>query len=267
MGEQLPHADLFEVRADFVRDLDLRALLAGRARPLLLTCRPESEGGRWPDGDAAGRRRILAEAVELGFDYVDVEARAGFDEIVAAKAGRGLVLSWHDFEGTPDGLDALYERMAAQRPDVVKIAVRARSAADLGRLLAFARRCAPRARTGRTGPRRDRHGPRGHGLARPGRPLRRAVHVRGADAAAARRRPGQLPARAARLDVPRRLDRPRRRASTASSAATSCAACRRRSTTAPSQRSASTRSTSRCRRSRSTPSCAPCRRSASRASA
>ena len=33
---------------------------------------------------------------------------SGFDDVVAAKAGRGLVLSWHDFEGTPDDLDAVY---------------------------------------------------------------------------------------------------------------------------------------------------------------
>ena len=150
MEEQLPDADLFELRADFVRDLDLPALLAARSRPLLLTCRPEAEGGRWPDGDPDGRRQVLARAVELGFDMVDVEARSGFDEIVAAKAGRGLVLSWHDFAGTPDGLDTIYERMAAVKPDVVKIAVRARSVSDLGRLLAFARRRAPG--PGRPGP-------------------------------------------------------------------------------------------------------------------
>jgi len=145
MAELAAVADLFEVRADFVRDLDLGALLAVRSKPILLTCRPASEGGRWPDSDAAARRCVLDEAVARGFDLVDVEARAGFDDVVAAKAGRGLVLSWHDFAGTPDDLDAIFERMAAARPDVVKIAVRARSILDLARLLAFARRrCAAR---------------------------------------------------------------------------------------------------------------------------
>jgi 3-dehydroquinate dehydratase/shikimate dehydrogenase len=145
MREQEADADLFEVRADYVRDLNLPALLAERRRPLLFTCRPEAEGGRWPDRDAEGRRRTLLRAVELGFDLVDVEARAGFDDVVAAKAGRGLVLSWHDFEGTPGELDPIFERMATLKPDVVKIAVRARSIADLGRLLAFAKRRSARA--------------------------------------------------------------------------------------------------------------------------
>jgi 3-dehydroquinate dehydratase/shikimate dehydrogenase len=135
-----PLADLFEVRADFVRDLDLAALLRARKKPILLTCRPESEGGRFPDRDHQARRRLLAEAVDRGFDLVDVEARAGFADVVASKAGRGLVLSWHDFEGTPEDLDGIHARLAAPHPDVVKIAVTARSVRDLGRLLAFSAR-------------------------------------------------------------------------------------------------------------------------------
>jgi 3-dehydroquinate dehydratase/shikimate dehydrogenase len=144
MAALAPVADVFEVRADFVRDLDLAALLAARTKPILFTCRPESEGGRFPDRDREARRRLLSEAVTRGFDLVDVEARSGFADVATSKAGRGLVLSWHDFEGTPDDLDAIHEELAAQRPDVVKIVVTARSAADLGRLLAFAARHAGR---------------------------------------------------------------------------------------------------------------------------
>ncbi|HXY41753.1 MAG TPA: type I 3-dehydroquinate dehydratase, partial [Vicinamibacteria bacterium] len=140
MAGLLPHADLFEVRADFLRDLDLAALLRGRRRPLLFTCRTQAEGGRWPDGERERLHLLLAEALELGFDLVDVEARAGFSDLLKARGGRGLVLSWHDFDGTPGDLDAVYERMAACRPEVVKIAARARGIHDLGRLLAFARR-------------------------------------------------------------------------------------------------------------------------------
>jgi len=139
MTELAPWADLFEVRADHVSDLDLGALLAARTRPILFTCRSESEGGI-PGRDPRVRRELLLEAVARGFDLVDVEARSGFDDVVAAKRGHGLVLSWHDTAGTPDDLDAIYEGLAAERPDVVKIAVTARSIRDLGRLLALAAR-------------------------------------------------------------------------------------------------------------------------------
>jgi len=148
MAALAPVADLFEVRADFVRDRDLAALLAARTKPILFTCRPESEGGRFPDRDHEARRRLLSEAVSRGFDLVDVEARAGLADVIAAKAGRGLVVSWHDFEGTPEDLEAIHDRIAALHPDVVKIAVTARSVADLGRLLAFAA-----GHVGRPGPR------------------------------------------------------------------------------------------------------------------
>ncbi len=143
MEELSPMADLFEVRADVLRDLDLDALLRARPKPLLFTCRPESEGGRWPDADTEGRRCLLREAVERGFDLVDVELRSGFDDVIAAKAGDGLVLSFHDLEGLPDDLDGLHAQMAAAGADVIKIVGTARSVADLGRLMAFARRQPP----------------------------------------------------------------------------------------------------------------------------
>ncbi len=138
MAALAPVADLFEVRADFVSDLDLPTLARARTKPILLTCRSAAEGGT--STDPARRRAILAEAIALGFDLVDLEARSGLDELADAKRGRGLVLSWHDFDGTPDDLEAIYGRMAAGRPDVVKIVTRARGVSDLGRVLAFARR-------------------------------------------------------------------------------------------------------------------------------
>jgi 3-dehydroquinate dehydratase/shikimate dehydrogenase len=136
-------ADLFEVRADYLRDADLGSLLEARTKPMLFTCRTESEGGRFPDRDREALRRLLCAAAARGFDFVDVEERSGLADAVRASAAR-LVLSWHDFEGTPVDLDAIHDRMAARRPDVLKIGVTARSVADLGRLLAFATRRAAR---------------------------------------------------------------------------------------------------------------------------
>ena len=52
-------ADLFEIRADLVLDLDLLLILRARVKPLLLTCRAESEGGRWVDGDPRRRLALL----------------------------------------------------------------------------------------------------------------------------------------------------------------------------------------------------------------
>jgi 3-dehydroquinate dehydratase/shikimate dehydrogenase len=131
-------ADLVELRLDGVRGLDVEAALAGRMKPVIITCRPTWEGGRF-DGSEEERGRILHRAVELGAEYVDVEWRAGFDDLVRARGGRGVVLSLHDFEGVPADLADQYAAMRATGAAIVKIAVTARRLTDC---LALADACA-----------------------------------------------------------------------------------------------------------------------------
>jgi len=137
MEELAGRADLFEVRADMLDDLDLLAILRAKTEPILFTCRSTAEGGQWR-WDETQRRRILLEAVKRGFDYVDVELASGFTEVIEEKRGRGLILSHHDLEGTPADLESIYRRMAEAGADVAKIAVTPSSISDVGRLLAFA---------------------------------------------------------------------------------------------------------------------------------
>jgi 3-dehydroquinate dehydratase/shikimate dehydrogenase len=137
MVELAPIADLFEIRGDLILDLDLLSLRRARTKPLLFACRPESEGGRWRDTE--GRRRLtLLEAVKRGFDYVDVECRSGFLDVMVEKAGNGLIVSWHDLGAVPEDLGGLYRRMCECGADIVKIAVTPRTVADVGRVLRFA---------------------------------------------------------------------------------------------------------------------------------
>jgi 3-dehydroquinate dehydratase / shikimate dehydrogenase len=130
-------SDLFEVRGDVVRDLDMLTILRAKTEPLLFAARSVSEGGRWPDADPR-RRMVLLEAVKRGYDYVDVEYRSQYLDVMAEKAGRGLVVSYHDLEGVPENLDLLYASMCECGADVVKIAVTPRSIADVASLMAFA---------------------------------------------------------------------------------------------------------------------------------
>ena len=141
-----PHADLFEIRGDLVRELDLLTLLRARSKPLLFTCRAVSEGGKAKDAHPE-RKEVLLEACKRGFEYVDVEHRTPVFEVLAAKAGKGLVISFHDLAATPDDLDGLYSDMSARGADIVKIVVTPRSVADVGRLLDFATRTVARGGT------------------------------------------------------------------------------------------------------------------------
>src|SRR3977135_3999935 len=74
-------ADLVELRLDSVRDPDVAGALAGRRRPVIITCRPIWEGCLF-SGSEEERARILAEALTAGAEYVDVESNARFDALV-----------------------------------------------------------------------------------------------------------------------------------------------------------------------------------------
>jgi len=120
--------DMVELRLDGVADLDVAAALHGRSRPAIVTCRPEWEGGAF-DGSEDDRRAILAQAISCGADYVDVEWRARFSDLITLQPDR-IVLSSHDFEGVPSDLEDRVRRMRAVGTSHIKIAVAATTLAD-----------------------------------------------------------------------------------------------------------------------------------------
>lgn len=131
-------ADLVELRLDSVTRPDVAGALAGRTTPVIVTCRPASEGG-WFNGAEEERRRILATALNAGAEFVDVEWRAGFEDLIRVDGGRRIVLSMHDFDGLPTDLEDRYRAMRATGAEVVKVAVRVDGLSDtlaLGRLSA-----------------------------------------------------------------------------------------------------------------------------------
>lgn len=127
-------ADLIELRLDSVKDPDVTGALAGRRRPVIVTCRPAWEGGHF-NGAEEERRRLLTEALALGAEYVDVEWRACFDDVIATAGGRRIVLSTHDFDAVPDDLPARVAAMRETGVEVVKVAVQTRRLSDCVRLL------------------------------------------------------------------------------------------------------------------------------------
>jgi 3-dehydroquinate dehydratase/shikimate dehydrogenase len=130
-------ADIVELRLDSVSDPDVAAALAGRRLPVIVTCRPTWEGGGFR-GSEQERRRLLEQALELGADYVDVEWRADFGDLVAKRPGR-IILSAHDFDGVPDDLAERARAMRASGAAVVKIAATARRLSDCVTLLELSR--------------------------------------------------------------------------------------------------------------------------------
>jgi 3-dehydroquinate dehydratase/shikimate dehydrogenase len=113
--------DLVELRLDAVAVPDVAAALAGRTKPVIVTCRARWEGGHFA-GTEEEREAILRQALALGAEFVDVEWRAGFDALVAEHGPR-VVLSSHDFAGVPADLEARARAMRATGAGTIKIAV------------------------------------------------------------------------------------------------------------------------------------------------
>src|SRR5262249_2806355 len=81
---------------------------------------------------------LLRQAVDAGADYVDVEARAGFEDLLAPTRRTRVVLSMHDFSGVPGDLPARVQSMRASGADVIKVAVTVGRLVDCVRLLDLA---------------------------------------------------------------------------------------------------------------------------------
>ena len=71
-------------------------------------------------------------------EYVDVEWSAGFDDVIRARDGRGVILSMHDFEGVPADLRDRVRTMCGVGAEIVKIATMARRLSDVIPLLSLA---------------------------------------------------------------------------------------------------------------------------------
>ena len=129
--------DMVELRLDGVRDLDVAQALHGAHIPVIATCRPAWEGGRF-EGSEEERRDVLARALALGAAYVDIEWRAGFDDLIRANGSR-VVVSSHDFAGVPDDLDTRARAMRGTGAALIKVAVTAARLSDTLPLLDIAK--------------------------------------------------------------------------------------------------------------------------------
>jgi len=116
-------ADLVEVRLDGVDAPDPVGALDGRRRPVIVTCRPVWEGGRF-DGSEEVRCRILEQAAAAGAEFIDVEARAAFAlDLIRARRGRGVVVSSHTFGSVPADLASRWGALKTLGAEVAKLAV------------------------------------------------------------------------------------------------------------------------------------------------
>jgi 3-dehydroquinate dehydratase/shikimate dehydrogenase len=126
-------AKLVEVRLDYLeRSPDLNRLLKFRPTPVIVTCRRPIDGGKWTRSEDE-RLTLLRSAIVGGADYVDLELDV-IDKVPRYGKTQRIV-SYHDFEKTPDDLAEIYARLTQQDADIIKLVTMANSPRDALRVL------------------------------------------------------------------------------------------------------------------------------------
>lgn len=128
-------ADIIEFRADFIRDLTSEGILKVKNHtnaPLIFTCRPEYEGGHF-NGNEDKRFDFLQYAIEIGYEYLDVEYKSTlYDNVIENPGDTKIILSYHDFSTTPaySRLESLVVEMQNACPAFIKLITTAKSIND-----------------------------------------------------------------------------------------------------------------------------------------
>lgn len=134
----------FEFRLDYLEDPlagigMLRTFMERHPEcVVLVTCRRHQNHGRF-NGSVEEQLRILEAAVEAGAQAIDVEiesAEAAVEKIGLLNSHVQLVLSYHNYEGTPQ-LEQVLRRMTRIPASAYKIVTTARKPTDNARVLAL----------------------------------------------------------------------------------------------------------------------------------
>lgn len=130
-------AELVEMRVDYLgRAVDIGRLIKDRPGPVVITARRQEDGGRWMRSEA-DRMALLRTAIAAGVEYVDIEADVA--DQIPRYGNTKRIISFHDFEQTPENLTELHAAMAEEDADIVKIATMATTFDDNLRMIELVR--------------------------------------------------------------------------------------------------------------------------------
>jgi 3-dehydroquinate dehydratase/shikimate dehydrogenase len=137
-----------ELRLDYIRGAKEREGFFSwlhRKRPravFIATCRRQEGGGLFP-GSREEEIQILAEAARAGCDWCDVEIETAKHmargELARALFPARVMVSYHDFRGTPRSLAGIVRRLERAGGRAIKIAAQCHSVSDSVRICELAR--------------------------------------------------------------------------------------------------------------------------------
>ena len=126
------YGDLIELRLDLIEQPDLKRLLGESNKPIIVTNRTKREGGQFK-GSEEVRVQILRQAMELGSNYIDIEAstpREFLQPLLETKSQTKKILSYHHFSLTPENLEDYFSIMSETPADIIKIVTYAKNITD-----------------------------------------------------------------------------------------------------------------------------------------
>ena len=137
-------ADIIEWRTDVLKKDDIMTVAPAifetfAGREILFTIRTDKEGGQMQISDEDYVALLKDISAIYHPDYIDFEYfshKAAFQEMLEFS---NLVLSYHNFEETPENLMASFSELTALAPRVVKIAVMPNSEQDVLDLMNYTR--------------------------------------------------------------------------------------------------------------------------------
>ncbi len=130
-------SDLVEIRVDYLLQMNFSIIeeaIRNCIDRCILTCRARSEGGEFKRSEEE-RQEVLLNLSKLRPKYIDIELRLAQSkpEILnlIRSSGASMILSWHDFEGTPS-IQLLKNTLDEAKPlgEIVKIVTMAKDFCD-----------------------------------------------------------------------------------------------------------------------------------------
>jgi 3-dehydroquinate dehydratase/shikimate dehydrogenase len=138
-----------ELRLDYLQSSKERAaflswLGSNRPRAVLIATFRRQEGGGLFQGSREEQIALLAQAARFGCDWCDVEIETA-KHMAKGKLARALsparvMVSHHDFRGTPRNLAGIVGRLERAGGQAIKVAAHCRSVSDSSRICELARR-------------------------------------------------------------------------------------------------------------------------------
>ena len=130
-------AELVELRLDYIRrSVNLKRILNERPCPVVVTVRRPKDGGKWMRSEE-DRMTLIRTAIAHGVDYIDLEWDIAGN--VPRFGNTQRIISYHNFDETPDNLPQIHKKMQKFDPDIIKIVTMANNPIDNIRVLRLCR--------------------------------------------------------------------------------------------------------------------------------